>query len=158
MLNIKNVLVPIDFSEHSTQALAHARELSAAHNSEMHLLHIVEEAAFPSFYKMGEEALYGETTSLRDRALDALSQCIETDGPHVEEGVGFHVEEGHPGEEIVKYAQEHDTDLIVISTHGLTGLERVLMGSVAQKVVREAPCPVFVVKARGKSLLPDSRD
>lgn len=157
MLKIKNVLVPVDFSEHCTQALAHARALAQAHESELHLLHVVEETVFPSFYKMGEQVMYGETASLRERAAEALSDCMEEPGPKLAADVAFHVEEGHPGEEIVRYAEEQDTDLIVISTHGMTGVERVLMGSVAQKVVRESPCPVFVVKAKGKSLLPDSK-
>ena len=158
MLSIKNILVPIDFSEHCTQALDHARELAAAHDSELHLLHIVERGAFPSFYRMGEEAMFGETSSLRERAREALSECVDTDGEALDESVKFHVEDGHPGERIVKFAEENDSDLIVIATHGLTGVERVLMGSVAQKIIRDSPCPVFVVKANGKSLVSKSSD
>lgn len=154
MLNIKHVLVPIDFSEHCTKALAHARELAAAHGSMLDLLHVVEEAVFPSFYKMGEEAIYGEVPSLRDRALSALQECVEPKEPGVDEEVEFHVSEGRPGDEIVTFAEERGADLIVISTHGLSGIERILMGSVAQYVVQHASCPVFVVKAKGKSLLP----
>lgn len=154
MLNIKRILVPIDFSDHCTQALAHARQLAADYESEMELLHVVEEAVFPSFYKMGEEAMYGDVASLRERAFEALSECVASDGPSLGEDVSFHVEEGYPGNEIVGYAERQNIDLIVISTHGLTGVERVLMGSVAQKVVQGSPCPVFVIKANGKSLTP----
>ena len=75
-----------------------------------------------------------------------------SEGPDIE--TGLHVVKGRPGAEILRFVQQHDVDLVVMPTHGLTGLEHLLMGSVAEKVVRQAPCPVLVVKAFGKSLLP----
>lgn len=153
MLSIKRILVPIDFSEYCTEALSHARELASVHEAEVDLLHVVEEMAFPSFYQMGEAALYGEVSSLRDRAMEALSDCAGSDGADLTGEVGFHVEEGRPAEMIIAIASAQDSDLIVISTHGLSGIERVLMGSVAQTVIQEAPCPVFVISAKAKSLL-----
>ena len=61
--------------------------------------------------------------------------------------------EGNPASDIVKFAQSQEIDLIVIATHGLTGIKHLLLGSVAEKVVRMAPCPVFTVKVFGKSLV-----
>lgn len=153
MLSIKRILVPIDFSEYCTQALSHAHELAVEHGAEVDLLHVVEEMAFPAFYQIGEAALYGEVSSLRDRAMEALADCAGSDGADLSGETGFHVEEGRPAEKIIEIASAQDSDLIVISTHGLSGIERVLMGSVAQTVIQEAPCPVFVISARGKSLL-----
>lgn len=153
MLKIRRILVPIDFSEYCTTALMYGRELAAVHEASIDLLHIVEEPAFPAFYKMGEEAMYGDVSSLRDRALDAMAECAGVDEPKDSDEIAFHVEEGRPGHVIVEFAESRDSDLIVISTHGLSGIERVLMGSVAQKVIQDAPCPVFVIEARGKSLI-----
>ena len=155
MLKIRRILIPIDFSEHCTRALTHARELASAHGSDMDLIHVIEESAFPAFYKVGEEAMYGEVSSLRERAQAALVECMgDMEEAEFEGGMTFHVEQGKPDEKIIEVADETDTDLIVISTHGMSGLERVLMGSVAEKVIRDAPCPVFVVKSFGKSLVP----
>ena len=65
----------------------------------------------------------------------------------------LHVIEGHAAKDIINFASTHDSDLIVMPTHGLTGIEHFLLGSVAEKVVRQAPCPVFTVKSFGKSLI-----
>lgn len=155
MLKINRILVPVDFSEHCSRVLMYAREIAALHDAEIDILHVVERPSFPSFYKMGEEAMFGKVESLYKKASEALKQCMdEAEGPDVESGISFHVEEGHPGHEITAFAAEYDSDLIIISTHGLSGMERVIMGSVADRVVRDAPCPVFVIKAYGKSLLP----
>jgi nucleotide-binding universal stress UspA family protein len=75
----------------------------------------------------------------------------EVEGPEVK--VDFHVVEGRAVPEIIRYAEYENADLIVIATHGLTGIEHLLLGSVTEKVVRLAPCPVFTVKAFGKSLI-----
>jgi nucleotide-binding universal stress UspA family protein len=75
----------------------------------------------------------------------------ETKGPKV--AADFYVLEGRAANAIVNFAESHNSDLIVISTHGLTGLKHMLQGSVTEKVVRMAPCPVLTVSAFGKSLL-----
>lgn len=153
MLSINRILVPIDFSEYCTEALSYARELAAVHGANVDLLHVVEEIAFPAFYQMGEAAMYGEVSSLRERAIEALADCAGSHGADLGGDIEFYVEEGRPAEKIIEIATAQDSDLIVISTHGLSGIERVLTGSVAQQVFQEAPCPVFVISAKGKSLL-----
>lgn len=155
MLSIHRILVPIDFSEHAAEALACAREFAVVHSSNIDVVHVIEEPAFPAFYKMGEAALYGDVSKLSERAEDALTEFIErVPGPPLEKMPGLHVEEGKAVDRIVALSKKLDTDLLVISTHGLSGVARVLMGSVAEGVLRNAECPVFVVKAYGKSLLP----
>lgn len=155
MLSIRRILVPIDFSEHAFEALACAREFAVLHSSEIDVVHVIEEPAFPAFYKMGEAALYGDVSKLSERTEDALTEFIErAPGTPLEKVPGFYVEKGKAVKRIVALSKKLDADLIVISTHGLSGVARALMGSVAEGVVRNAECPVFVVKAYGKSLLP----
>ncbi len=153
MLQIQRILAPIDFSEHAARSLAHARELAATYRAKLGLLHVIEEPTFPAMYGAVMHELYGKIPDVNQDALEALQQLLtQAEGPDVE--TGLHVVKGHAGAEILRFAEEHDVDLIVLSSHGLTGLERLLLGSVAEKVTRQAPCPVFIVEAFGKSLLP----
>lgn len=153
MLQIQRILVPIDFSEHSTRALAHAREIAASHGARLDLLHVIEEPVFPSFNTLGA-AVYGKPVGLRQMVQAALEELVEERGePDVEAGFGYHVPRGRVAEEIAQFAKEHDIDLIVMASHGLTGLQQLMLGSIAERVVRAASCPVLVVKAFGKSLV-----
>jgi nucleotide-binding universal stress UspA family protein len=100
---------------------------------------------------VGKSSIFDIIPDIQEKTRDALQNMIkDTPGPDVE--VAYHVAEGQAATEIVKFAESHHSDLIVISTHGLTGLEHLLVGSVAEKVVRSAACPVFTVKPFGKSL------
>jgi len=153
MLRLHSILVPTDFSEHAARALAHAQALAGSYQARLELLHVLVEPTFPSFYNLGA-AVYDVTPGLKDEAQAALEKLVaEVGTPNVEQGFGCHVKQGRTAEEIIRFAEAFDVDLIVIASHGLTGLERLLFGSVAEKVVRGAPCPILVVKAFGKSLL-----
>jgi len=89
---------------------------------------------------------------LREKAEEALDELLaETPGPEVP--AERFVATGRPASEIARFAEEHGSDMVVIATHGLTGLERLLVGSTAEQVVRLSPCPVFTVKSFGKSLI-----
>ena len=153
MLKIKHILTPIDFSEHSELALAHAREVAATYGATLDLLHVVEEPTFPAMYSAMMHELYGTLPDLNQDALRALQHLLShSSGPDVD--IGLHVVKGRAGTEILHFADQHAIDLIVMPSHGLTGLQHLLMGSVAEKVVRQAHCAVLVVKTFGKSLLP----
>lgn len=147
---VRRLLVPIDFSDPSRLALDHAKELALMYGAEIHLLHVVEEIALPGAYGM-------EPISF---AVPDIIQSTEAAlGEMAEEEIGYeHVQvkslAGYPATTILDYIDEHSMDLVAISTHGRTGLDRLLLGSVAEKVVRRAACPVFTVKAYGKSLVP----
>ena len=153
MLQIKRILAPIDFSGHAEQSLAYAREIAFPYRALVDLLHVIEEPTFPAMYGAVMNELYGKIPNVRQDAVKAMQALLaRSEGPDVE--TGLHVVKGRAGAEILRFVQQHDVDLVVMPTHGLTGLEHLLMGSVAEKVVRQAPCPVLVVKAFGKSLLP----
>jgi nucleotide-binding universal stress UspA family protein len=143
------MLVPVDFSDYSREAIRWAVALSRVFPSRVTLLHMVEEAVFPTVY--GVEAAPISTVNLvldRSKAmLDELGQeFFPADAQPAKD-----VRIGHAAGGITAFAEENATDLIVLATHGLTGLKRFLMGSVAERVVRFAPCAVFATKAAQKS-------
>lgn len=156
MLHLDTVLVPVDFSDASQQALAQAHALAASWDAHLDVLHVIEEPAFPAFYRTGSVALYGSAPDVKDASRQALHQLLEQLPTTSEAGrVGLHVCQGDPSEEILRFAEDHDADLIVIGSQGLTGVGHLLLGSTADKVVRRSPCPVLVTRAEGKSLLGD---
>ncbi|MCG8603734.1 universal stress protein [bacterium] len=151
-MGFNRVLVPVDFSEHGKAALAQAKEIAAAYNATIDLLHVVEETVHPSFYATGKTSIFDFTPDITAKSVEALKQMVEeTLGPEVP--TEFHVTEGRAADEIAKFSEQLESDLIVIATHGLTGLEHFMVGSVTEKVVRMARCPVFTVKSFGRSLI-----
>jgi len=134
MINVKTILYATDFSSYSNQAYFHAIALAESHGASLTVLYVYA----PSF----GTASQGEGTN-RQYWRDQLEQIRPVD-PKIP--VRHVFLEGDPGTEIVRYAAEAGIDLIVMGTHGRTGLERLLMGSVAERVMREAPCSVLVVK------------
>ena len=148
----ERILVPIDFSEYSPLAIGYAVELAQTYGARLDLLHVVDEVTFTGIY--GLESVAVSFQDVVQRAEEALAKMVR-------EEIGFEhvlakVRAGHPPTDIVETAREQEADLIVIPTHGRTGFRHFLMGSVAEKVVRRAPCPVFTVKSFGRSLLPAS--
>jgi len=145
----ERILVPVDFSKYSKQALTYGKNLATDYGATLQLLHVIELTVHPAYYTVGKTSLFEIDSDLRERShnkLLALAQ--EAPGPEVD--TEPYVIEGRATSDIVKFATENDSDLIIIPTHGLTGLSRFLLGSVTQKVVRRAPCPVLVVKSFGK--------
>lgn len=146
---IRRVLVPIDFSDPSRLALDHAKELAMTYGAEIHLLHVVEEIALPGAY--GMEPISYAVPDIIESTEKALGEMAEQDIGY--EHVRVESLPGYPSTSIIDYVDEHAIDLVVIATHGRTGLDRLLLGSVAEGVVRRASCPVFTVKAYGKALV-----
>jgi nucleotide-binding universal stress UspA family protein len=151
---LDRILVPIDFSEHSKHALRYAKQIAASYDARLQLLHVVESVIHPSFYAL--EKLHSSELmwAVKPRAKQALERFLEeTEGPELTAEV--FVIEGRAASDITECARELESNLIVIATHGLTGIEHLLMGSVTEKVVRSAPCPVFTVTVYGKNLIWD---
>jgi nucleotide-binding universal stress UspA family protein len=142
------ILVPVDFSPHARIALRHARALAGLFGARLDLLHVVEEQLYPAFYNPSVVSVYDLVPNIEARAKDELETFFEgTEGPAA--AASFHVHHGHAAHEIVDFARERGSMMIVMATHGLKGMEHFLMGSVAEKVVRLAPCPVFTMKGFG---------
>jgi nucleotide-binding universal stress UspA family protein len=148
---IDRVLVPVDLSEQSTLVVDHAVGLATAYGASIDLLHVVEEAAFPTAY--GLDPLTPTQPDVQERAREAL-EALAAEIEDFDEALNTHVLAGYAARDIVDFAEDSAADLVVMATHGRTGLQRFLIGSVAEKVVRSAPCPVFTVKSFGKSLVP----
>ena len=153
--DIGRVLVPLDLSEHSVGALEHAVDLARQYEAHLHLLHVVQplpDYELPGIYQSSLPPRTDVTDALTDSAREELAGLAEqVDLPTSR--VHWDVQHGDPASVIVDTAEDDGADLIVLASHGRTGLERFLMGSVAEKTIRLAPCPVFVVKAYGRRLV-----
>ena len=145
MLEIKKILVPTDFSEFGEQALLYGCELAKQFSAELHLLNVVQDAVamFPEPNMMGTSMndLVADMQHLAKKQLEEMPDLPGTEDLKVVREICV----GPPFLEIIRYAKKTDIDLIVIGTHGRTGIKHMLMGSVAEKVVRKAPCPVLTV-------------
>jgi nucleotide-binding universal stress UspA family protein len=146
------ILVPLDFSEHSSNALQCAREIAITYGAKLDLLHVIEETTQPAFYEMAGVPLDELRADREKKSIQEMERLhVSSTGPEIK--ADYHAMVGRASRDIVEFAKENDIDLIVIATHGLTGIRHLLLGSVTEKVVRMAPCPVFTVKAFGKSLI-----
>ena len=142
---IKTILVPLDFSGFSRQALATAMPLAQKFAAKIVLVHVYQPVAYPDAVAMSPAC-----ASLDARLHEELESMVGT--PAKDQKAPFSVETvvriGRPCEEIVNAAKETNADVIVIATHGRTGLKHVLLGSTTELVVRHADCPVLVVRER----------
>jgi len=145
---IQRILLPADFSSHSASATKYACELATKFEAELHLLHVLEmhPVTTPDFGMGLDLPRYvEESKSKAEKALDDLLDPNWSNDRQMRKAIV----EGSPVKEIVRYARTQNVDLIVISTHGRTGLAHILMGSVAENIVRTAPCPVLTVRPEG---------
>lgn len=143
MIRLNKILVPTDFSEHSARAVRYGAELAAKFGAELHLLHCVEQT--PILYGEGGAWISPETIVELQAAADQQLQDVPVD-PSEGVTVVRKCVDGHPFVEVIRYAKAEETDLIVIGTHGRGAIAHLLLGSVAEKVVRKAPCPVLTVR------------
>jgi nucleotide-binding universal stress UspA family protein len=138
--------VPIDFSEHSKNALKYAIPFAQKFKASIDLIYVVEPTIYPADFSFGQIGFPNVEEELRTRGGNELKNLIkkEITGDVVSRKV---VRTGKPFYEINQYALEENISLIIIATHGHTGMEHILFGSTAEKVVRKAPCPVLVVRS-----------
>jgi nucleotide-binding universal stress UspA family protein len=164
-----HVLVPTDFSELANEALRFAIEEATLHRARLTILHVLSpQRETDVYYVTGAPPVSGYTAGLDpdagghaggapsspptvvrdDPDQDALARLRDLVGETFTGAWQAAVAAGHPADAIVHEARERGVDLIVMSTHGRTGLQHVLLGSVAETVVRKAPCPVLTVRSR----------
>lgn len=144
-LTIKKILVPIDFSDYSKSALKYAVNFAKVFNAEMYLIYVVEPVIYPPDFSMGQIAIPSVTFEMDERAKEELSKLAQQEIP-AEIKQQVIIKTGKPFVEIIETAAEEDIDLIIIATHGHSGVEHILFGSTAEKVVRKAPCPVLTLR------------
>ena len=144
---IRNILVPTDFSDGSASALQRARELASVTGAALHIMHVVENPFAPGgFMEMYPLASGYFPAEVEKAAHERLEQCL-TAAEQAEYHATFTTAVGIPAREILqRLEQEPKIDLVVMATHGRGGVARMVLGSVADKVVRGATCPVMTVK------------
>lgn len=150
--SLKNILVPLDFSGDSKLVIKYAIPLAESYQAKLQLLHVVEQVIHPSYYTTGKTSIFDFNPDIIKKSKQIMQKYLdELKGQNIKSE--FHVIEGRATRDIIKFVENHEIDMIVIPTHGLTGIEHLLIGSVAEKVVRMAPCKVLTIKSFGKSLI-----
>jgi nucleotide-binding universal stress UspA family protein len=142
---INKVLVPIDFSDYSKSALKYAVNFAKSFSAEVILVYVVEPIIYPPDFSMGQIAMPSINTEWDERAKDELAKLAKNEITGVN-SVKTIIKTGKPFVEIIETAKEENVDLIIIATHGHSGVEHILFGSTAEKVVRKAPCPVLTLR------------
>jgi universal stress protein A len=144
MYIVRNILVSTDFSDFSSAAVDYAASFALLYGARIHLVHVIESGSV-----VGVPGMEVNTTAsgagAEDNAQEEMRKFVYwkmKNNTNLEQVIL----KGEPHREIVKYAQENEIDLIVIATHGRTGMAHILMGSVAEKIVRHSPVPVLAVK------------
>lgn len=146
-LRIKSILVPLDFSTESRRALDYAAALARQFKAKLTLLHVIEPIAMPDFagsfplVMENDESMAWAEKQLEKMARSARIPTATVEKILVRLGRSFH--------EIAEAARTRKVDLIILATHGYTGLTHALLGSTTERVVRHAPCPVLVVRQNG---------
>jgi nucleotide-binding universal stress UspA family protein len=160
-MQVQNILVPIDYSDHAQQALQWGASLAEKYGATLLLLHVIPTAveevypegggllrATPSHYEVRAPGQWVAQPIIIDHVDSAQTELHDFAVNHLQDAVPrrVHVAVGQPAAEIVRVAREENVDLVVMGTHGRTGVRHLLLGSVAEDVTRHAPCPVFTVR------------
>lgn len=148
-LHLATILVPVDYSPCCQSAFEYALDLAERFQSRVCLLHVIENRTSPDFDAFPLTAKRSAALANARRKLVAFARS----GNHPFVPIFPEVRPGEPWREIISAAEKENVDLIVIPTHGRTGLKHALMGSVTERVVRHAPCPVLVLRNKQVDLL-----
>lgn len=146
MLTLKTVLVPTDFSEASESALRYGKAMAEAFGASLHVVHVMEDLLAHAW---AAEVYVSSMPQLRDEIEKESRQrlgALLTETERATLRAETTLLAGNPFLEIIRYAKAHGVDLIVMGTHGRGPIAHMLLGSVAEKVVRKSPCPVLTVR------------
>ncbi|MDH5527278.1 MAG: universal stress protein [Nitrospirota bacterium] len=146
-MKFERILFPTDFSDHAAHAQKYAVDLARQYKADLHVIHVVQLFSYVVDFGMDNSVQYEAVHNTLQKMMDELLESL-ADEPF---SVTAELVQGSPITEIVRAARDDNSDLIVLGTHGRTALEHALLGSVAEKVVRKAPCPVLTVRMPGHS-------
>ena len=159
MIRIRRVLVATDFGEAAQSALRYGREFARQFDADLHLLHVTENIHMSVAVGYGYANVPADLQQSIERSAQERTQGLLTDEDRRTLRVTAATATGHsPAAAIVEYARSHDVDLIVVGTHGRGPLAHMIMGSVAERVVRLAPCPVLTVHSPEHEFVTDGHD
>jgi nucleotide-binding universal stress UspA family protein len=145
MAQIKNILVPIDFSTSSYQVFELGHCLASKNNASLHLLHVIDPV-----YNDGHRAKKSDVEFIHKIRLENAKEELRKfkfEIPHSDIEITEVLVEGIPHREILSYSRQNDIDMIVIASHGWTNLPHMIMGNIADKIMRQSDVPVIVVKS-----------
>ena len=142
MINVRKLLVPVDFSDFSERALAVAADLAEKFGATLHLVHVYPAAAYVAPPLIAGPVVVGQFREESQRVFDAFVARVKGE---LKAEIDASLQEGVPHVEIIRCATDVKADMIVMGTHGRTGLDHLLLGSVAERVVRGSTIPVLTV-------------
>ncbi len=148
-MQIKTILFPTDFSNGARAAMDHAVSLASDYKAKLILLYVIQDISIAEWYIPSSLSVTDLVEEMQKSAWKEMDKWTAEVSAKVGD-VAKAVVRGVPFVEIIKTAKEKNADLIVIGTHGRTGIDHMLFGSTAEKVVRKAPCPVLTVRIAGK--------
>lgn len=148
MVSYKNILYCTDFSENARAALPFAIDMAKKYGAALHLVHVYQEPEHLAEFEISSNIKMDwirVAQTLGTESEKKLKECCEGVGKETK-SCQHKMLRGRPHAEIIRYAKENKIDLIVLASHGLSGLEHVLFGSTAERVLRESPCHVLVIR------------
>ena len=149
MIKIEKILFPTDFSEHSTHAFGYALSFAKEYGARLYMLHVVEDVQYLANAYMFDVPIMPSFADMEQSRLTEMQEFIDREASDEAIEIEKAIRHGRPFIEIIQTARDENVDLIVIATHGRSGLEHVFFGSTAEKVVRKAPCPVLSIRLPG---------
>ncbi|MDH4228456.1 MAG: universal stress protein [Nitrospirota bacterium] len=144
-MKFERILFPTDFSDHAAHAQGFALDLARQYKAELHIIHVVQLFSYVVDFGMDTTVQYEAVHHTLQKMMDELAASLSGEPMPVR----AELVQGNAVAEIIRIAREDRSDLIVLGTHGRSALEHALLGSVAEKVVRKAPCPVLTVRMPG---------
>lgn len=150
MINFKKILCPIDHSDGSKEALKYAVSFAIKEKAKLYLLHVIDIRTFDENIDLMAKQIPDDEKikQMKTKLIECIPEEIRNDMQ-----LEALVVQGIPFVEIISIAKKDKVDMIVIGTHGRTGLTHIMLGSVSEKVVRKAPCPVLTVKQAGRKFV-----
>ncbi len=150
MINFKKILCPIDHSDGSKEALKYAVSFAIKEKAKLYLLHVIDIRTFDENIDLMAKQIPDDKKikQMKTKLIECIPEEIRNDMQ-----LEALVVQGIPFVEIISIAKKDKVDMIVIGTHGRTGLTHIMLGSVSEKVVRKAPCPVLTVKQAGRKFV-----
>ena len=148
-MQIKTILFPTDFSNGARAAMDHAISLAKDYNAKLVLLYVIQDISIAEWYIPSSISVTDLVEDMQKSAWNEMNKWNTEVSAKVKD-VEKMVVRGVPFVEIIKTAKNKNADLVVIGTHGRTGIDHMLFGSTAEKVVRKSPCPVLTVRIAGK--------
>lgn len=141
----QNILVAFDFSEHAREAVRQARDMASIYGARLQAFYVIEQEVHPANYYRWKDSMIKGLPEIEKEARAALKETLGEEGPE-DLKVKVEIGEGKAHQEISNFAHAHKVDLVVMGSHGLSGMERMLLGSTTERLVRISSCPVLTIK------------